>query len=167
MKPENVFIRPFRKKDWQAVQHIYQQGLDTGQASFQQRAKPWEAWDGEMMEAPRLVAEKDGQVIAWTALSPVSSRCVYAGVAEVSIYVGLDNRGQGVGGKLLKSLIAESEAAGIWTLQAGIFPENTASLALHKKCGFRIVGVREKLGELNGIWRDVLLLERRSSVVGN
>lgn len=148
------------------MQAIYQQGIDTKQATFQEKAKSWEAWDSSTLPHCRLVALRAGQVAGWAALSPVSSRPVYAGVAEVSVYVGLAHRRQGVGKSLLTALITASEAAGIWTLQAGIFPENGASIKLHQQCGFREVGVREKLGQLAGTWRDVLLLERRSQIIG-
>jgi phosphinothricin acetyltransferase len=118
------------------------------------------------MDAPRLIARRDGEVLGWAALTPVSDRCAYSGVAEVSVYVGADARGQGIGRSLLEALIAGSESAGIWTLQAGIFPENVASVQLHLACGFRQVGVRERLGRLHGTWRDVAFLERRSDSVG-
>ena len=124
----------------------------------------WEAWDAAHTEL-RLVAERGGEVVGWAALSPVSDRCCYAGVADESVYVSARQRGHGVGRALLDVLIPRSEAAGIWTLQAGIFPENKPSLRLHLGCGFRLVGVRERVGRLDGVWRDVLLLERRSAVV--
>lgn len=153
--------------DWPAVAAIYAEGLATGNATFQTSVPAWECWDGDHRKDCRFVARNDsGDVGGWAALTPVSGRCVYAGVAEVSVYVAAAVRGKGVGTKLLTALIAASEAAGIWTLQAGIFPENTASLAIHAACGFRTVGRRERLGQMNGTWRDVLLLERRSTVVG-
>ncbi len=148
------------------VKDIYQQGIYTGHATFQEKAKTWPEWDGSMLKSCRLVAVAGGEVAGWAALSPVSSRRVYAGVVEVSVYVSNAHQGQGIGQQLLSELVAQSEKAGIWTLQAGIFPENVASIALHEKCGFRIVGVREKIGKMGDEWRDVLLLERRSSVVG-
>lgn len=153
--------------DWEQVRTIYLQGIATGLATFEQSAPDWPAWDAARLTAPRLVARKDdGSLVGWAALSPVSSRCVYGGVAEVSVYVAESQRGRGVGLALLNALIEQSETAGLWTLQAGIFPENTASVALHHRCGFRTVGRREKLGQLDGQWRDVLLLERRSPIVG-
>lgn len=152
---------------WAAVRAIYLAGIATGNATFEQDAPEWAAWDAGHLAMPRLVARAaDGTIGGWAALSPVSSRCVYAGVAEVSVYVAEGARRQGVGFALLRQLVADAEAAGIWTLQAGIFPENTASVALHERCGFRVVGRRERLGQMHGVWRDVLLLERRSAVAG-
>lgn len=160
-------IDAMQPADWEAVCAIYREGIATGNATFEQNAPEWAAWNADHLAAPRLVARAaDGTVGGWAALAPVSSRCVYGGVAEVSVYVGERARGQGVGRALLQRLVEEAEAAGIWTLQAGIFPENTASVALHERCGFRIVGRRERLGQMHGIWRDVLLLERRSTVTG-
>ena len=140
--------------------------MATGDATFEAAVPGWEEWDEHHLRPGRLVARKEGQVVGWAALSPVSGRCIYSGVAEVSVYVTAAARGQGVGKSLLQALIEESERAGIWTLQAGIFPENTASIALHIACGFREVGTRERIGLLHGVWRDVLLMERRSHVVG-
>jgi phosphinothricin acetyltransferase len=159
-------VRKFRPDDWPAVQVIYQEGIDTKIATFQQRAKEWDEWDASVLKECRLVATVQGGVVGWAGLSAVSPRYVYRGVAEVSIYISRSYWGEGVGRKLLEALIVESEKAGFWTLQAGIFPENTASLALHQKCGFRVVGLRERLGKMDDTWRDVLLLERRSQVVG-
>lgn len=166
-------IETMAAADWEAVAAIYWEGIVTGDATFEQTVPTWEAWDAARMPSPRLVARDGcgalvppGEVLGWAALSPVSSRCVYAGVAEVSVYVAAAQRGRGVGRALLEALIVQSEAAGLWTLQAGIFPENAASIALHHRCGFRTVGRREKLGQLHGVWRDVLLLERRSPTVG-
>ena len=159
-------VRNFRPDDWPAVQAIYQEGIDTKIATFQERAKEWDEWDTSILKVCRLVATVQGRVAGWAGLSAVSSRAVYRGVAEVSIYISQPYWDKGVGSKLLEALIVESEKAGFWTLQAGIFPENTASLALHQKCGFRIVGSRERLGKMDDVWRDVLLLERRSQVVG-
>ncbi len=158
-------VRDLRQDDWPQVAAIYEDGIRTGDATFETGVPSWEAWDLGHSEI-RLVAELDGEVIGWAALSPVSDRCCYSGVAENSVYVSAQARGRGVGCALLDELVARSERAGIWTLQAGIFPENEASLRLHTACGFRIVGVRERLGELNGLWRDVLTLERRSGIVG-
>jgi L-amino acid N-acyltransferase YncA len=126
----------------------------------------WQEWDRNHLPACRLVARRQGRVVGWAALAPVSRRQVYAGVAEVSLYVAASARGQGVGKALLQALVQASEEAGIWTLQAGIFPENTASIGLHRACGFRTVGIRERLGQLHGVWRDVVLMERRSEVAG-
>ncbi len=160
-------VGPMQPSDWEQVRTIYAQGIATQQATFELIASDWSTWDAARLPVPRLVAQDaNGLVTGWGALSPVSSRCVYAGVAEVSVYVAETWRGQGVGGLLLQALVMQSEAAGLWTLQAGIFPENIASIALHHACGFRTVGCRERLGQLNGFWRDVLLLERRSMVVG-
>ena len=151
---------------WEEVKSIYQEGIATGQATFQTEAPSWQDWDKSHLATCRLVATEKGKVCGWVALSPVSGRCVYAGVAEVSIYIGQQNRGKKVGLKLLQALIAESEKHNIWTLQAGIFPENLASNQLHQKLGFRLIGYREKVGKLHGVWRNVNLLERRSQVVG-
>jgi L-amino acid N-acyltransferase YncA len=148
------------------VRAIYLEGIATGNATFEQTAPDWEKWDAGHLPAARIVARSDGAVVGWAALSGVSSRCVYAGVAEVSVYVAEHARGHGAGSRLMARLIADSEAAGIWTLQAGIFPENEASIALHERAGFRIVGRRERLGQMNGRWRDVVLMERRSAVAG-
>jgi len=163
---EAIQITPLLKADWHAVRQIYGEGIQTGHATFEEEPPTWTAWDTAHLEACRLVARIDGTVVGWAALSPVSSRCVYAGVAEVSIYVSEKARGQGVGRRLLQALIDASEQEGFWTLQSGVFPENTASVALHRKLGFREVGRRERIGRLNGVWRDVLLWERRSPVVG-
>ena len=166
-RPVGVWtVDAFQPGDWEAAAAIYCEGIATGNATFEQEAPTWEAWDRGHLPLPRLAARAaDGALLGWAALSPVSSRCVYAGVAEVSVYVAERARGQGVGRALLERLVAESEAAGIWTLQAGIFPENTASVLLHHRCGFRTVGRRQRLGQMGGVWRDVLLLERRSEVV--
>lgn len=152
--------------DWPAVRAIYAEGIATRNATFETDTPEWGAWDRAHLDACRLVARVDGEVAGWAALSPVSDRCVYGGVAEVSVYVASDASGRGVGTALMRALIAASEEAGIWTLQAGIFPENEASIALHRRHGFRPVGVRERLGQHHGQWRDVALLERRSSRVG-
>ena len=159
-------IRPLRPGDWLSVRRIYAEGLATGQATFETEPPDWEQWNREHRADCRLIAEVDGSIAGWAALTPVSGRCVYAGVAEVSIYVAEAVRGRGVGRALLQALVAAAEEAGIWTLQAGIFPENAASVALHERCSFRVVGVRQRLGQMNGVWRDVLLMERRSQTVG-
>jgi|SRR5436853_3132505 len=152
--------------DWDSVRTIYEEGIATGDATFETAAPDWEKWDSSHLREARLVARSDGEVLGWAALSRVSERCVYAGVAEVSVYVGKTQQGRGIGGALLEALIVESERSGVWTLQAGIFPENYSSIVIHKKHGFREVGFRKRLGKLNGIWRDVLLLERRSAITG-
>ena len=159
-------VSPLTAADWPAVRAIYEEGIATRQATFETVAPDWAAWDAARLPFGRLVARRGRTVIGWAALSPVSSRAVYRGVAEVSVYVTATARGQGVGRMLLSALVEASEAAGIWTLQAGIFPENEASVALHLACGFRVVGRRERVACHYGIWRDALFLERRSSRVG-
>jgi phosphinothricin acetyltransferase len=159
-------IDTMKSADWDAVRAIYLEGIATGNATFERTPPSWEKWDTSHLPFARLVARSNGHALGWGALSPVSSRCCYGGVAEVSIYVGKDRRGQGIGAALLRAMIDQSEKSGIWTLQAGIFPENVGSLALVRKCGFREIGRRERLGQMEGVWRDVLLLERRSPVVG-
>jgi len=151
---------------WEEVKAIYLEGIATGQATFQTEAPTWEDWNKSHLPNCRLVAIEEGKVCGWVALSPVSSRCVYAGVAEISVYIGKNYRGKQIGTKLLQAVIAESEKRNIWTLQAGIFPENTASLRLHTRAGFRIIGYREKVGKMKDVWRNVNLLERRSSIAG-
>jgi len=155
-----------RDSDWAAVRSIYLEGIATGDATFETEAPDWTAWDNNHLRQCRLVASVENRVIGWAALSPVSRRRAYSGVAEVSIYVAADTRHKGVGKALLDALVAESEQAGIWTLQASIFPENMGSIALHKAWGFRQVGYREHIGSLHGVWRDIVLMERRSMVVG-
>ena len=159
-------IEPLTAADWEAVRDIYLEGIATGNATFEQTAPDWTKWDTEHRPACRFVARSGRDVLGWVALGRVSARAVYAGVAEVSIYVAERARGMGVGRTLLTKLVRDSEAEGIWTLQAGIFPENTASVKLHSGEGFRIVGTRERLGSLIGRWRDVLLMERRSRIAG-
>jgi L-amino acid N-acyltransferase YncA len=158
-------IEPMTAAHWPAVRAIYEEGIATGDATFETAAPAWADWDRGHLPGHRLVATRDGRVVGWAALSPVSDRCAYAGVAEASVYVAAAAAGRGVGRALLDRLVAGAEAAGIWTVQAGVFPENRASLALHRRCGFRTVGVRERLGRLDGRWRDVVLLERRSPLV--
>jgi L-amino acid N-acyltransferase YncA len=155
-----IRVRELRRADWPAVAAIYEEGLRTGNATFETEVPAWEAWTSAHLQDQRLVAELDGEVVGWTALAPV-----YAGVVEESIYVAAGAQGRGIGKALLTSLVAGADRAGIWTIQTGIFPENRASLALHRRCGFRTVGTRERLGRLNGVWRDVVLLERRSPAV--
>ena len=162
----NFDIRVMRKEDFPAIRNIYSAGIATGNATFETETPEWAKWDQGHLQDCRLVAEDSQEILGWAALSPVSSRRVYSGLAEVSVYVAAEVRGRGVGKVLLQSLVEQSERCGLWTLQAGIFPENAPSIALHRSCGFREVGLREKLGQRDGVWRDVLLLERRSSSVG-
>ncbi|MGI6097200.1 MAG: GNAT family N-acetyltransferase [Dethiobacteria bacterium] len=159
-------IREMRFEDWQQVKEIYRQGIETGISTFESEVPSWQEWDAAHIRSCRLVACRDGEILGWAALSPVSSRAVFSGVAEVSIYVGAEYRGQGFGKALLTKIIACSENEGYWTLQAEIFAENKASMELHKRCGFRVVGVREKIGRMkNGEWRDLTILERRSKKI--
>ena len=152
-----------RTEDWPAVKAIYEQGIATKNATFDTEAPAWEDWDAGHLAGPRLVAERDGSIVAWAALSPTSHRAAYAGVVEGSIYVDETARGQGIGRELLGALVAQADVAGIWTVQTSIFAENTASLALHQACGFRVVGVRERIGQMDGVWRDTVLMERRAT----
>lgn len=152
--------------DWTAVKRIYEDGIASGVATFETEAPGWKRWDSSHRPDHRLVARAGSEVVGWAALTPYSVRSAYAGVAEVSVYVAAAHRGKGVGRALLERLVADTEAAGIWTLQAGVFPANEPSLALHKSLGFRVVGVRERIGKLAGQWCDVVLLERRSESVG-
>ncbi len=151
--------------DWTAVREIYVEGIAAGNATFETEPPSFERWDASHLPAHRLVARLDGAIVGWAALAPVSERCVYRGVAENSVYVAAHARGLGIGYRLLSALVAAAEDDDIWTIQTGVFPENTASLALHERCGFRVVGRRERLGLLHGIWRDVIFLERRSTVI--
>ena len=159
-------IESMLASDWPEVEAIYLEGIATGNATFEENSPGWSSWDAGHLQFARLVARNGESIAGWAAVSPVSGRCVYAGVAEVSVYVAASARGNGVGRMLLTRLIEECEGNGIWTLQAGILPENVASLSLHLKCGFREVGRRERLGKLKQRWRDVVLLERRSNTVG-
>ena len=159
-------LRDLRSDDWPEVARIFEEGIRTGDATFETEVPTWEAWDAAHLPEHRLVAERDGLVVGWIALVPVSPRPCYAGVAEVSAYVGKEARGQGVGAELLAALIESSERAGIWTLETGVFPENAVSLGLLQRFGFRVVGTRERIGQMHGMWRDVVFLERRSEVVG-
>ena len=152
--------------DWEDVRAIYAEGIATGQATFEVAAPAWEVWDTSHLSFARLVARHGEIVVGWAALSPVSRRQAYSGVAEVSVYVAPDQRETGIGRQLLEALIAQSEMHGIWSLQAVMFPENAASVALHLRCGFREVGRRERIGKLDGAWRDTLLLERRNQRIG-
>ncbi len=161
-----MFIRKFEQVNYPAIAAIYQQGIDTGNATFEPVAKGWEQWNSSMHSHSRIVAEENGIILGWAALSPISTREVYAGIAEVSVYVSSSAKGRGVGHKLLAQLISESESNHIWMLQAAIFPENKASIKLHLKNRFRQLGIREKIGKMHGVWRDVVLMERRSKIVG-
>ena len=152
--------------DWEVVRSIYVTGIATGQATFETEPPTWTNWNNAHLPAPRLVAISDERIVWWAALSPVSARHVYAGVAEVSVYVAEETRGQGIGALLLEALVRESEQNGIWTLQASIFPENAASISLHNSCGFREVGTRKRIARMKGVWRNTLLFERRSKLVG-
>jgi len=159
-------IEALQHMDWGPVRDIYAQGMATGLATFETSVPSWEAWDAGHLPTCRLVAREGAEVLGWAALSPVTGRCVYSGVAEVSVYVADEHKGTGVGRLLLESLIAASEAHGIWTLKSGIFPENATSIRLHEACGFRTIGYHERIGRLAGTWRDTVLMERRSSVAG-
>jgi L-amino acid N-acyltransferase YncA len=161
-----VDIESMTAGDWWAVRAVYLEGIATGEATFETEAPSWETWDAAHLSFGRLVARDSEDVIGWAALSPVSQRKAYSGVAEVSVYVAAHSRSKGVGKALLERLIQESEVNGIWTLQAAVFPENGATIALHKRCGFREVGRRERISKLNSNWRDTILLERRSETVG-
>ncbi len=166
-----IEVRVMTEADWPTVAAIYKEGIETGHATFETSVPTWERWDEAHVDSCRIVAELDDRLVGWAALSVVSDRCVYGGVGEVSVYVGSIGRGKGVGTLLLSALIDASEKAGFWSLQAGMFPENSGSIALHGKCGFQQVGRRERIGKMDigpmtGEWRDVLLLERRSTTVG-
>lgn len=158
----STVISPMLPDDWPAVAAIYAEGIATGNATFETALPDWERWNSSHVPSPRLVARRSHEVLGWAALSHTSARAVYAGVAEVSVYVATDARGQKVGLQLLEALIQQAEHHGFWTLQASIFPENQVSVRLHERCGFRIVGRRERIAQLRGEWRDTLLLERRS-----
>jgi L-amino acid N-acyltransferase YncA len=178
----DIKIEKMLPEDWVEVAQIYAEGMATGNATFQKEVPNWTTWDGEHLPYGRLIARKMGKnevytdlsrdyregspILGWAALTAVSGRCVYAGVAELSVYVAASARGQGIGKLLMDNLIKEAETNGLWTLQAGIFPENIGNVQLHLKMGFRQIGYREKVGQMDGIWRDTLLFERRSSVVG-
>jgi len=163
----NLTIRTFKKQDWASVSKIYAEGIATGIATFETEVPSYDIWDDKFIKSCRLVAEVDKDVVGFAILSQVSKREVYKGVAEVTIYIAENQRGKGVGKQLLDALVIESEKEGFWTLQAGIFAENKASIQLHKHCGFRVVGVREKIGQRDGIWHDNVLMERRSKIMSS
>ena len=176
---QHISIDRMTEHDWPVVREIYLEGIRTGHATFETQAPDWERWDMWHLNSCRFVAltragasdsarpsPTPREVLGWAALSAVSSRCVYAGVAEVSVYVAERERGRKIGSSLMAALVEASEREGVWTLQAGIFPENVASVELHKRFGFRVVGTRKRIGQMNGLWRDTLLLERRSQIVG-
>jgi phosphinothricin acetyltransferase len=162
----DLVIKEMTESDWPDVANIYKQGIESGNATFEKEVPTWERWTSSHLQKCRLVVILNNSIVGWAALSPVSDRCVYAGVAEVSIYVSGRYQGFKIGSKLLERLITESENQGYWTLQAGIFPENKSSIKIHENLGFRIVGFREKIGKMDGRWRDTLLLERRSGKAG-
>lgn len=159
-------IRPITKDNFSEVVEIYKQGLATNIATFQNDLPQWEDWNKGHLDFCRISIYENNKMLGWTALTPVSSRCVYAGVAEVSVYIAQNERGKGIGKILLNELIKQSEANEIWMLQSGIFSENQSSIKLHEKCGFRMVGYREKIGKKNGIWKDNILMEYRSKNIG-
>ena len=161
----DVKIRKFNRKDWASVSKIYAEGITTGIATFETEVPKFDVWDKKFIKKCRCIAETNNDVIGFGVLSQVSKRNVYKGVAELTIYVAENHRGKGVGKQLLEVLILESENEGFWMLQAGIFPENKPSIQLHKHCGFRIVGIREKIGKLNDTWHDNVLMERRSKII--
>jgi phosphinothricin acetyltransferase len=163
LKP--IRIRELVRLDWPDVARIYAEGIATGNATFETDVPDWDAWDGVHLHHPRLVGTVGGEIVAWAAVAPVSARPVYSGVAEISLYVSESARGQGIGTTLLGQFIAVADAAGIWTLETSVFPENEASLRLLERSGFRVVGRRKRIGQMNGQWRDTLLLERRSEVI--
>lgn len=162
-----LLIETLQPAHWPAVREIYREGIETGQATFETAVPTWAIWDNNHRSDCRLIALIENQIAGWAALSSVSKRQVYNGVAEVSIYIAASARGQGIGKQLMQALVTISEEAGIWTLQSSVFPENKVSIALHQAFGFRIVGRRERIAQLHGRWRDTVLLERRSKIIGN
>jgi L-amino acid N-acyltransferase YncA len=161
-----VLLREMTEDDWSSVARIYKEGIESGHATFESDIPTWRQWNASHMKCCRIVATADNEIAGWAALSTVSGRCVYAGVAEVSVYVSPSYKSQKIGTLLLESLIKESEMYGLWTLQSSVFPENQASLRIHEKTGFRVIGFREKIGKMDDIWRDSVLLERRSKISG-
>ncbi|CAM3456728.1 GNAT family N-acetyltransferase [Zobellia roscoffensis] len=162
----HIELRPMLPEDWPFVSKIYAEGMATGYATFENKTPSYDAWNNSHIANCRIMAFEEDQCLGWAALSPVSSRCVYGGVGEVSIYISTEARGKGVGSKLMQALITQSEENGLWTLQSGVFPENTGSIKLHEKMGFRRIGKRERIGKRDGVWKDNVLFERRSKVVG-
>ena len=160
-----ITIKSMLPEHWPEVSIIYQDGVETGMATFEKEIPSWEVWDSNHIKACRIIAVLNKKIVGWAALSPVSSRCVYGGVGEVSVYVSNGFRGNQIGEKLLRRLIMESEENGLWTIQSGVFPENIGSIKLHEKVGFRKIGYREKIGALNGVWKDNILLEKRSKLI--
>lgn len=161
-----IAISEMTAADWPDVSRIYAEGMATRSATFETQLPSWEKWDASHLATCRLIARENAAVVGWAALSPVSSRHVYRGVCEVSVYVAESARGRGIGRQLLESLVSASEQDGRWMLQASVFPENEASVALHAACGFRVLGTRERVAQLDGVWRNTLILERRSRIVG-
>ncbi|MEP2278063.1 N-acetyltransferase family protein [Maribacter sp.] len=162
----DITIRTMLSTDWESVAKIYQEGIATGIATFETNVPTYETWNSAHMSTCRFVAENKDDILGWVALSPVSNRCVYGGVAEISVYISSNSRGKGLGKLLLEHVIATSEQEGIWTLQSGVFPTNYGSIKVHQATGFRMIGKRERIGKLHGKWVDNLLFERRSSVIG-
>ncbi|WP_256365766.1 GNAT family N-acetyltransferase [Virgibacillus sp. Bac332] len=163
---DSIIMEYMKKEDWPEVRDIYIEGIKTGNATFDTEPPTWDEWNSKYLQTCRLVVREHGRVVGWAALLPISSKKAHAGVAELSIYLGAKSRGKGLGRRLMEFLVAESEAAGFWTLQSGVFPENVGSIYLHEKAGFYEVGIRKRIGKLDGVWRDVILLERRSKVIG-
>jgi phosphinothricin acetyltransferase len=161
-----IILRPMTPMDWESVAEIYRQGIETGNATFQTEVPSWDNWNSGHLKLCRIIAVCQDEIVGWAALLPVSGRSVYAGVAEVSVYVSTHHTGRKIGTNLLEKLISESEKAGFWTLQSSVFAENKASIKIHENLGFRHIGYREKIAKLNGLWRDTILLERRSKVTG-
>jgi L-amino acid N-acyltransferase YncA len=162
----DITIRTMLATDWESVANIYKQGIDTGMATFETKVPTFEMWDKAHLSYCRFVAESTTEIIGWVALSPVSNRCVYGGIAEISVYISENSRGKGLGKLLIEHVISASEQEGIWTLQSGIFPTNYGSIKIHEAAGFRMIGKRERVGKLHGQWVDNVLFERRSSIVG-
>jgi len=160
-----ISIEQMKASHWRDVKRIYEEGIQTGNATFEQQSPDWETWNKNHLEHSRIVALVDDEVAGWAALTAVSGRCIYAGVGEISVYVAEKFRGQKIGNALLQELVKQSEQNNIWTLQAGIFPENTGSIKIHENNGFRTVGYREKIGQMNGVWRNTVLMERRSNKI--
>lgn len=161
-----IEIKNMLPEHWKEVSKIYMDGIETGMATFETDVPKWKIWDSDHLKQCRIIAILDNQIVGWAALSPVSSRCVYGGVGEVSVYIAKGFHGKKIGEKLLRKLVTESEKNGLWTLQSGVFPENIASIKIHEKVGFRKIGYKEKIGKFDGVWKDNILLERRSKTIG-